>query len=121
MMGARQRHFSPFPENLSLEDLVPKGNFCRRLEEILDLSFARELVKDPYAPSGHPSVDPEVFFELRLVIFFEDNRGERLLMRVAADRMLEGIVTQAVDGGYGIVPFVLPVREGWVASEPGGY
>ena len=121
MMGARQRHFPAFSENLSLEDLVPKGNFYRRLEEILDLSFARELVKDLYAPSGRPSVDPEVFFELRLVMFFDDIRGERLLMRVAADRMLKGIVTQAVEGGYGIVPFVLPIREGWVASGPGGY
>ncbi len=78
-------------------------------------------MKDPHAPSGRPSVDPEVFFELWLVMFFEDIRGERLLMRIAADLMLEGIVTQAVDGGYGIVPFVLPVREGWVASGSGGY
>ena len=117
MMGARQRHFPAFSENLSLEDLVPKDNFYRRLEEILDLSFARELVKDLYAPSGRPSVDPEVSSELRLVIFFEDNRGERLLMRVAAVRMLKEVVTQGkrqeqriVEGNPGI--------EGYLGGSP---
>lgn len=53
MMGLKIRDFSPLPE-LSLEELVPKDNFYRRLEERLDLSFVRELVEDLYAPSGRP-------------------------------------------------------------------
>ncbi len=67
MMGTKIRHFSPLP-NLSLEELVPKDNFYRRLEERLDLSFVRELVRECYACSGRPSVDPVVFFRLQLVI-----------------------------------------------------
>ena len=86
MMGIKQRVFEPLP-NLSLEELVPEDNFYRRLEATLDLSFVRDLVKECYASSGRPSVDPVVFFRLQLVMFFEDIRSERELIRVAADRL----------------------------------
>jgi transposase len=86
-MGTKDRNFAPLPRNVSLEELVPEDNFYRRLEERLDLSFVRELVEDLYACSGRPSVDPEVFFKLQLVMFFEDIRSERQLMRVVADRL----------------------------------
>jgi transposase len=86
MMGTKIRNFAPLPE-LSLEELVPKDNFYRRLEAALDLSFVRDLVRDCYASSGRPSVDPVVFFRLQLVMFFEDIRSERRLMEVAADRL----------------------------------
>ena len=86
MMGTKIRTFSPL-ESLSLEELVPKDNFYRHLETTIDLSFVRELVRDCYASSGRPSVDPMVFFRLQLVMFFEDIRSERQLMEVAADRL----------------------------------
>ncbi len=77
MMGTKIRSLALLPRDLSLEDLVTKDNFYRRLEEALDLSFVRELVKDRYAASGRPSVDPQVFFRLQLVMFFEGLRSER--------------------------------------------
>jgi transposase len=86
MMGAKIRNFAPLPD-LSLEELIPKDNFYRRLEATLDLSFVRELVKNCHASSGRPSVDPVVFFRLQLVMFFEDIRSERRLMEIAADRL----------------------------------
>jgi transposase len=87
MMGKKIRNFAPLPPNLSLEELVPKDNFYRHLDQKLDLSFVRDLVEDCYASSGRPSVDPVVFFRLQLVMFFEDIRSERQLMEVAADRL----------------------------------
>ena len=86
MLGTKIRAFAPL-SNLSLEELVPKDNFYRRLEATLDLSFVRELVADRYASSGRPSVDPVVFFKLQLVLFFEGLRSERQLMEVIADRL----------------------------------
>ena len=77
MMGTKIRSLALLPRDVSLEDLVPKDNFYRRLEETLDLSFVRELVKDGYAPSGRPSVDPQVCFRLQLVMCFEGLRNER--------------------------------------------
>lgn len=87
MMGTKVRTFSPLPRDVSLEELVPKDNFYRRLEARLDLSFVRELVASLYAKGGRPSVDPVVFFKLRLVMFFEDIRSERQLMEIVADRL----------------------------------
>jgi transposase len=47
----------------------------------------RELVGPLYAGGGRPSVDPVAFFKLQLIMFFEDLRSERQLMRVVADRL----------------------------------
>src|SRR6266699_3589863 len=86
MMGTKERSFSPLI-NISLEDLVPQDHFYRHLERTLDLTFVREFVQETYASNGRPSIDPVVFFKLQLVMFFEDIRSERLLMRVVADRL----------------------------------
>jgi transposase len=87
MMGTKERNFQPLPEDMSLEDLVPEDNFYRLLQEKLDLFVVRELVEDRYAASGRPSVDPEVFFRLQLVMFHEGIRSERELMRIVSDRL----------------------------------
>jgi transposase len=87
MMGTKERNFQALPEDISLEDLVAEDNFYRRLEEKLDLSCVRALVEDLYANSGRPSVDPEVFFRLQLVMFHEGIRSERELMRIVSDRL----------------------------------
>lgn len=85
-MGSKGREFGPL-DRLTLENLVPADHFYRHLEKALDLSFVRDLVRNTYAPTGRPSVDPLVFFKLQLVLFFEGLRSERQLMRVVADRL----------------------------------
>src|SRR5579872_4534171 len=86
MMSKKERHFVPLVK-VSLEELVPADHFYRHLEQTLDLSFVREAVQQTYAGTGRPSIDPVVFFKLQLVMFFEDIRSERLLMRQVADRL----------------------------------
>src|SRR3990170_5758786 len=82
MMGHRIKCFKFFaPTNL--DALVPPDNFYRRLEEKLDLSFVRELVRDTYGEMGRPSIDPVVFFKLQLIAFFERITSERRLMETA--------------------------------------
>jgi transposase len=86
MMGKCERDFAS-RINVSVEELVPHDHFYRHVERTLDLSFVREFVQESYAGRGRPSIDPVVFFKLHLVMFFEDIRSERLLMRYAADRL----------------------------------
>src|SRR3954447_21527470 len=86
MMGTKARDFAPLPP-VSLEDLVPSDHFYRHLERSLDLGFVRDLVRDAYAETGRPSIDPVVFFKLQLILFFEGLRSERQLMQVVADRL----------------------------------
>jgi transposase len=68
----------------SLEALVPPDNFYRHLARVLDLSFVRDLVRDRYATCGRPSLDPVVFFQLQLILFFEGLRSERQLLAMAS-------------------------------------
>jgi transposase len=86
MIGKKERSFAQVI-HASLEELVPADHFYRHLERTLDLSFVREFVQETYTNKGRPSIDPVVFFKLQLVMFFEDIRSERLLMRLVADRL----------------------------------
>jgi transposase len=86
MMSLKTREFAPIAA-VSLEELVPQDHFYRHLQKTLDLSFVYDLVREFYALTGRPSLDPVVFFKLQLVMFFEDIRSERLLMRQVADRL----------------------------------
>jgi len=63
-----------------LNDLVPKDNFYRQVEQSIDLSFIHELTDGYYSSMGRPSIDPVVFFKLQLIAFFEGIRSERQLM-----------------------------------------
>ena len=51
MMGIKGRAFGPLPP-VTLEELIPPDHFYRHLEDTLDLSFVRDLVRDAYVPSG---------------------------------------------------------------------
>jgi transposase len=86
MMGRKTRVCTALPA-VTRDDLVPADHFYRHLDRVLDLSSVRDLVQSCYASGGRPSVDPEVFFKLQLVLFFEGLRSEQLLMRVVADRL----------------------------------
>ncbi len=54
MMGHRIKQFKLFAPT-SLDALVPQDHFYRCLEEKLDLSFVRDLVRDTYGEMGRPS------------------------------------------------------------------
>jgi hypothetical protein len=45
MMGRKAR-VTTARHTVSLEDLVPPGDFYRHLDRVLDLAFVRELVRD---------------------------------------------------------------------------
>ena len=73
--------------NLTLDDLVPKEDFYRGLESILDLRFVYQECKNLYGRTGNPSIDPVVFFKINLVGFFENITSDRELVRTASDRL----------------------------------
>jgi len=87
MLGPVKLRLLDQPILVSLEDLVPQDSFYRHLDRSLNLAFVRDLVRDSYAESGRPSIDPIVFFKLQLVMFFERIYSERELIRIAADRL----------------------------------
>jgi transposase len=84
MLGPPKPRRLDEPIAVSLEELVPSGNFYRHLEAKLDLGFVRGWVEDYYGDWGRPSVDAVVFFKLQLVMFFEGIRSERQLIATAS-------------------------------------
>ena len=79
---AKPRRIST-PIAVSLEDLIPRDNFYRHLEDKLGLSFVRDWTRELYAGRGRPSIDPVIFSKLQLVMFFEGIRSERKLIEAA--------------------------------------
>src|SRR3989304_157734 len=69
MLGPPTKQFKSLAP-INPDALVPPDNFYRRLEEKLDLSFVRVLVRDCYGELGRPSIDPVVFFKLQLIGLF---------------------------------------------------
>jgi transposase len=84
MLGPPKARRVDRPVLASLEALVPPDNFYRHLARVLDLSFVRDLVRDHYPTGGRPSLDPVVFFQLQLILFFEGLRSERQLLAMAS-------------------------------------
>jgi transposase len=80
MLGPSKTRDLDRPVLISLESHVPRNHFYRHLHRTLDLSFVREIAADCYATGGRPSIDPEVFFRLQLIMFFSSIRSERQLM-----------------------------------------
>jgi transposase len=83
MLGPPKRRDLDRPVLISVESYVPKDHFYRHLHRVLDVSFVRDLVADRYAVGGRPSIDPEVFFRLHLLMFFSGIRSERQLLEQA--------------------------------------
>ncbi len=80
MLGPAKARDLNRPVLMSVESSVPKDHFYRHLHRVLDLSFVRDLAADCYAVGGRPSIDPEVFFRLQLIMFFSGIRSERQLL-----------------------------------------
>lgn len=65
-------------------DLVPDDHILKRVQQVLDLSWLREEVRESYCEdNGRPSIDPESALRLMLAGFFEGVVHDRKLMRQA--------------------------------------
>src|SRR6476659_9475536 len=83
MLGPLKTRDLDRPVLIAIESVVPKDHVYRHLHRLLDLSFVRDLAADCYASGGRPSINPEVFFRLHLLMFFERIPSERKLMEQA--------------------------------------
>jgi transposase len=73
--------------NFRLSEHVPTNNFYRQLKEILDLSYIRTMTKQYYGTEGQKSIDPEVFFKLMLIGYFENINSDRKIIEQAQLRL----------------------------------
>lgn len=68
---------------VTIEQLVPEDYFCRRVDEVLDLSFVRKEVKDLYClDNGRPAIKPERIMRMMLIGYFENYSDKRLCREI---------------------------------------
>lgn len=67
-----------------LRDLIPEDYILKRVDQILDLSWLHDEVRECYCQdNGRPSIDPESALRLMLAGFFQGIVHDRKLMREA--------------------------------------
>ena len=64
--------------SIDLESFVAADHFLRKIDRVLGTAFVRELTASRYAAQqGRPSIDPEVYFRMRLVAYLYGIASER--------------------------------------------
>ena len=86
MQGRKIYHEKLF-SSFQLSQRVPKENFYRRLNEVLDLSFLYSLAKPYYGSCGQKSIDAVVFYKLCLVGYLENIISDRQLIEHCSMRL----------------------------------
>jgi transposase len=82
MMGPAQRADEKlFYVGISIDQRVPSDHPLRQVAAAIDFDFVRGEVADLYGIRGNPSVDPAVLLKLMFLLYYENVRSERQLMR----------------------------------------
>lgn len=68
-----------------LNSLVPKDNFYRKLEEVLDMSFLYKDTARYYGTEGQESIDPVVFFKICLIGYLNNINSDRKLIEYCSN------------------------------------
>jgi len=68
-----------------LNSLVPKDNFYRKLDEVLDMSFLYRDTAQYYGTEGQESIDPVVFFKICLVGYLNNINSDRRLIEYCSN------------------------------------
>lgn len=86
-MGVHVEQKSLFAYGINLDDRVRRDNPLRRIAEVIDFSFVRDEVRELYARKGNESVDPEYILKLMFLLFLDNVKSERELMRIIPERL----------------------------------
>ena len=87
MMGHQARQTQWWSDPVNVFARIPEDHILRRLNRCLDLEFIREEVAAKDGHNGQVSVDPVVIMKMMLLLFLEDVKSERELMRIIPLRL----------------------------------
>jgi transposase len=87
MMGEHVGPKELFSYGVDLDRRVRADHPLRRVQEQVDFTFVRAAVAHTYGASGHVSVDPVVLVKLMFLLFHENVRSERDLVRRLPERL----------------------------------
>lgn len=87
MMGRHEGQKELFSYQVDLDRRVRDDHPLRAIRAAVDFSFVRQEVARCYGYNGNESVDPEVILKLMFVLFFDNVKSERELMRMLPERL----------------------------------
>ena len=70
-----------FYVGVNIEERIPADNPYRRITQTVSFNRVRDIVAPRYGARGHESLDPVVVLKLMLILFIEQVRSERELVR----------------------------------------
>ena len=70
-----------FYHGVSLERRMPAEHPLRKIKQLVDFDFIRSQVAELYGTNGNQSVDPAVILKLMFLLFYENVKSERALLR----------------------------------------
>lgn len=87
MMGERDPPAPLWNYRVNLDKRVRSDHPLRRINGVLELGFVRQAIAHTYGRRGNKSVPPEVIMRMMLLLFLEDIKSERELMRIIPERL----------------------------------
>jgi len=76
-----------FYTGVNLADRIPPNHPLRLIKETIPFSLVRNRVANCYGCNGHESLDPALILKLLFLLFYQNVRSERELMRQLPYRM----------------------------------
>src|SRR3954469_903129 len=86
-MQGKKQYSEKLYLSFRLSERVPKDNFYRRLNDLLDLKWLYPATAPYYGTEGQRSIDPVVFIKLMLIGYLENIISDRRILATAAMRM----------------------------------
>jgi transposase len=87
MIGEADSQAAMWSYRVNLDKRVRIEHPLRRINAVLDLSFVRGQVAHTYGRKGNKSVPPEVIVRMMVLLFLDDIKSERELMRIIPERL----------------------------------
>jgi transposase len=87
MMGSRDPQKQLWSYHVNLDKRVRSDHPLRKLNEVLKLDFVREEVANFYGIKGNVSEDPAAMMKMMLLLFLDNVRSERELMRIIPKKL----------------------------------
>jgi transposase len=82
MMGRHEKQNELWCEPVSLAKRIPQDHPLRQLNRVLDLEFVRHETRRFYGNKGNVSVDPVIIMKMMILLFWDNVRSERELMKI---------------------------------------
>jgi transposase len=87
MLGIQREQKDMFSYNVDLDQRVRPDNILRRIKGQVSWEWVRGKVAHFYGYNGNESVDPVVIVKMLLLLFLDNVRSERELMRIIPERL----------------------------------